>query len=89
MEIHSLNIVMVETYNQKMKEHSKELLVHGLLNIIFMQLLTGYNAINIGIHDRKKMFPTETVQKHLNNFWQVIVTESFVQIYDKFELREG
>lgn len=84
IEMHSLNNVMVETYYQKINEHSKELLVHAWLNIILMQLFRSYNTTNI--NDRKKCFHLKQFGRIWSNFWQVIVTEYFVEIYDTFEL---
>lgn len=89
MERRSLNNMMVETHNQKIKVQSKELLVHAWLDIIFMQLLRGYNTINIRANDRKKNSQLKQVRSIWSNFWQVIVTEYFVEIYDIFDLREG
>lgn len=78
MERHSLNNLMVETHNQKIKEQSKD--------VLFMQLLRGYNTTNVSVNDRKKHSQLKQLRNIQSNFWQVIVTEYFVQIYDIFEL---
>lgn len=77
---------MAETHNQKKKEHSQELLLHRWLYIIFMQLLKGYDTINISINARKKVPNWNSLAKIpqwsiSSNFWQIILTEYFVQIY--------